>query len=298
MAPLDSNLFNSGGDICETDINNCELGNTGLAVNEVLVDYGWGGKPAGCIVLHLSPDNERIAAGSLVLRGTEDTEYRLPASKFWADADMNVTVTIRLPVFDNFLFTDGGLTSDYLPDEEIVHYFHLQQEGGPPKPILTNNLGQFGIGRFCLRLVCQVAKTSCVKNGVRLKFIVMLYPSSLATLRQMSALVSKAEWPGLKIGEGELPMLPAPSKPWRCPILPLLRPAVSFDVMPTAPNSGTLRTAIAGIMAKSGVPESARSPASLAAKWEKLLRTPGDLGTKAPPTTWPPAEPLAATTGK
>ena len=247
----------------------------GTAVNDKLVDYGWGGRAAGCIVLYLSPDNERIAAGNLVLRGSEDTEFKLPASKFWADADLNVTVTIRLPSLDSFLFTDGGLTSDFLPDEETVHYFHVQQEGGAPKPILSNNLGQFGIGRFCLRLVCQIAKSSSVKNGVRLKFVVMLYPAALAALRQMSALVSRAEWPGLKLGEGELPLLPTPSAPWKCPILPLLRPAVSFEVMPTAPSSSTLRTAIAGIMGKCGVPESARSPTSLAAKWEKLLKTPG-----------------------
>ena len=175
MPELDGNLFNSSEDICETDITNCELLNTGTAVKEVLVDYGWGGGPAACVLLYLSPDNTRVAASNLLLRGTEEAEYKSAASKYWADVDLNVTVTIRLPVLDSFTFTDGGLTSDFLPDEEIIHFFHLQQENGPPKPILTNNLGEFGIGRFCLRLVCHPAKSSSVKNGVRLKYTVLPY---------------------------------------------------------------------------------------------------------------------------
>ena len=65
MPLLDSALFpGANSDISETDIQNCEARNSGEAINDILTDYGWEGKPTGGILLHLSPDNARIAAGT------------------------------------------------------------------------------------------------------------------------------------------------------------------------------------------------------------------------------------------
>ena len=134
MPPLDSALFpGANSEINETDIQNCEARNSGEAINDILTDYGWDGKPTGGILLHLSPDNARIAAGTFFTRGEEEKEFTINAGKVWVDAEMNVTITIRLPAMDSFTFSDGGLTSDFLSGEEVVHYLHENREGGGSK---------------------------------------------------------------------------------------------------------------------------------------------------------------------
>ena len=298
MAPLDSAMVaGSNHDICETDIQNCETGNSGEAIGDILKDFGWEGRAAGGILLHLSPDNERVAAGSF-MRGTEEREFEVMASKLWADADMRVNVTIRLPCLDSFTFMDGGLTSDFLPGDEVIHYLHQLREGAVPKPIVSNNLEEWGMGIFCLRLVCHLAKSSSVKNGIRIKYHVMIYPAGVGTLRRLSRQVSNASWPGIKLGDGVCPMLPAPTTQWGCPILPLLRPGMPFKMEPTAPGGAALRHVIAGIMGRCGAPDAARSAASLAAKWERLSKKEADFTAKPPPVTWPETRPAAPSTGE
>ena len=244
MAPLDSDLFLGGSsDICETDIQNCEAKDGGTAIGDILSDYGWKQKAVAGILLHLSPDNERVAAVSFFMRGAEEKEYEVNAGKLSVDADMGVNVTILLPTMDSFVFTDGGLTSDFLPGAEVIHYLHEIREGAVPRPILTNDLKEYGVGNFCLRLVCHPAKSSSTKNGVRIKYHVMIYPAGVGELRQMSRQVCDASWPGIKLGEGECAMLPTPTTPWGCPILPLLRPGVPFETVPTAPSRPVLRHA-------------------------------------------------------
>ena len=168
---------------------------------------------------------------------------------------------------------------------------HEIREGAVPRPILTNDLKEYGVGNFCLRLVCHPAKSSSTKNGVRIKYHVMIYPAGVGELRQMSRQVCDASWPGIKLGEGECAMLPTPTTPWGCPILPLLRPGVP-------PSGPVLRHAIAGIVGRCGAPEAARSAASLAAKWEKLNKNEGDFQPKPAPVTWPAATPPAQSTGE
>ena len=299
MPALDGTLFTgAGAEISETDIQNCEASNSGDAVSDILTDYGWDGSPTGGILLHLSPDNIRIAAGSFFTRGAEEKEYVISAGKLWAEADMNVTITIRLPAMDSFIFTDGGLTSDFLPGEEVVYYLHENREGAAPRPILSNDLAKWGIGKFCLRLVCHLAKSSSVKNGIRVKYNVMAYPASIGALRLMSEHVSNASWPGIKLGDGELQLLPTPTTPWGCPLLPILRPGVPFETEPRAPSATVLRHAIAAIIGRSGAPDAARSAASLAAKWERLKTNTGDFSPKPAPVTWPTAATPPPDTGK
>ena len=165
MPDIDGDLFRGSGSISAQDAANCEVNNIGDAVTAVLADYGWNGEPAGCILLQLSADNEHVAAGSFLAQGSEEKEFVLDTSKIWQDANMGITLTVRLPELDSFAFNDGGLTSDFLPDEEMVHFFHATQEGGAARPILTADLAALGIGRFCIRLVCQLSKASTRERG-------------------------------------------------------------------------------------------------------------------------------------
>ena len=61
MPVLGEKLFIGRDKVLETDISNCEVQNVGDAVNNVLRDYGWEGGPVCGVILHLSPDSERIS---------------------------------------------------------------------------------------------------------------------------------------------------------------------------------------------------------------------------------------------
>ena len=287
MPDIDAALFRGSGSIPPQDAANCEVNNIGEAITTVLANYGWNGEPAGCILLQLSADHERVAAGTFLTRGSEEKEFVLDASKIWQDANMGVTLTVRLPELDSFVFNDGGLTSDFLPDEEMVHFFHAAQEGGAARPILTADLAGLGIGKFCLRLVCQLSKASAPGRGAVVRYAVMMFPASKAEMLQLSPHARSGSWPGMKLGEGELAMLPTLSAEWGCPLIPLLRPATSFATLPRAPSATALKHAISAIMRRGGAPDGSRNATSLAAKWEKARRNPASFVEKEPSLTWP-----------
>ena len=294
---MDSSMFGQPVDITNSDITDYEIDNIGEAVTNALRLQNWNGEPVGTVILHLSPDNEQVAAGNFHTRGREEKEFKIRAERAWLDADLSVTVTIRMPEMDSFSFSDGGLTSDWLQDEEVIHFFHVIQEDGTPRPILSPNLEEWGVGRFCLRLVCFPSKACSSEKGVVLKYFLMLYPASKAELNQMSPHTKSGSWPGLKLGEGELAVLPKPSAAWGCPILALLRPAVEFAQLAKAPSSAALRHAIACIMRRCGVPDVSRGASSITSKWERLKNAPASFITKEPPLVWPLPDRPAVTPG-
>ena len=291
-------MFVGRDKVLETDISNCEVNNVGDAVENVLKDYGWKSGPVCGVILHLSPDNERISNGTFLTRGSEDREFRIEAGKLWQDAYMGVVLTVRMQGLDSFSFSDGGMTSDLLPDSETVHFFHEAKEDGAAAPILSAELTAWGLGRFCIRLVCHTSKNSSEEKGVMVKYFVMIFPGGRAQPEQMSAHVTSASWPGIKLGEGEMPMLPRPTRPWGCPVLPMLKPGISFDVLGRAPSSVAMRAAITAVMNRSGAPDVSRSGASLTTKWEKFTKSPATFATTETPVTWPAAEQLPAATGE
>ena len=261
MPVLGEKLFIGRDRVLETDISNCEVHNVGEAVSNVLKDYGWVDGPVCGVILHLSPDNERISTGTFLTRGSEERDFRIEATKLWQDANMGVVLTVRMPELDSFIFSDG-LTSDLLPDSEVVHFFHEAKEDGAAAPILSSELGAWGLGRFCIRLVCHTSKNSSEERGMFVKYYVMIYPGGRPQLEQMSPHVISASWPGLKLGEGEMPLMPKPTRPWGCPILPLIKPGLSFEMLGRAPSSAAMRAAITAMMNRSGAPEVSRSVAS------------------------------------
>lgn len=279
-------MFSGGGELSAENTANCEV-TSQESVGEILANYGWNSGAAGYVILSLSPDNRRVEGGRFATIGTESRDFAISASKIWQDADLNVKLTVRLLAMDTFKFRSGGLTSDILEDKEIVHFFHLCQEEGPPQPVLTPDTSQLGIGQFCLRLICHTSATSGLRIGIRLKYYVMLYPTSGDVLMEASEHARSPSWPGIKISEGEMPMLPKAQAAWGCPILPLLLPGKPFALLPHTPNGAALRTAIAAIMEKSGVPDTLKDGTAVVAKWAKLSKTAGDYFTKRGPVSWP-----------
>ena len=211
---------------------------------------------------------------------------------------MGITLTIGLPELDSYTFTDGGLMSDFLPDEECIHFFHATKDSGATAPLLSANLAQHGIGRFCTRLVCQPARTRCKEKGVVIKYTCILFSAGRGELLQMSEKVSSGSWPGIRLGDGEMPPLPRPTASWGCPVIPLIGPAIAFNILGRAPSSIVLKYVIGAIMRKCSGPESSRNAASLQTKWEKAKKNPAAFAEKEVPGTWPEQAQQAPATGE
>ena len=131
-----------------------------------------------------------------------------------------------------------------------------------------------------------------------MKYTFMLFPASRAELLQMSERVASGSWPGIRLGDGEMLLMPRPSENWGCPVLPLIRPGVNFSELGRAPGSAALRHAIGAIMRRCSSPESSRNAASLQAKWDEAKRNPAAFSEKEVPVTWPEQTQQAPTTGE
>ena len=240
MATLDKKFFEGGDSVSEPDVKKCELQGS-RDVTDVLANFGWNGGACCGIVLQWSPNNERVVNSNFVTAGAEDKEFKIEASKLWQDADMSVSLVVRLPCLDSFKFTDGGLTSDLLPDTDVIHFFNSIGENGRVTPILAANLTGWGIGRFVIRLVCHVSESSEAGDIVRIKYNVMIMPVGRPELEQLTTQHNSPSWPGLKLGEGEMPLLPKPTTAWQCPVLPLLKTGMPLSLKPSIPSSSRLR---------------------------------------------------------
>jgi len=294
MAQLGAELF-TGGDLPGEEFGRCEVANRGEAVDDALRRLaGWGGGPAAGILLHLSPDNERVIGGEIVTRGADAREITWEAARIWPQADKRVTVTYMLPALDNFSFTGGTLASDIVDGTEVVHFYHITREGRAQQPLLNADLATRGIGAFCLRMVCTLAMVGDAQQEVGLRYYIMLFPASKEEMQARSELTARAEWPGLKLADGTVPLLPVAAQRWGCPILPLLLPGQPFAAVARAPSSAALRAAISAVMRTAGAPEVSRSGASATAKWDKTTKNPASLTRKPTTLLWPAAQPAAS----
>lgn len=286
MPELNKKLFEGSGGQTDEEISSCEVISAD-SVNTILENYGWNEGAASCVVLSLSPDNRRVETGRFVTVGNESRDFAIAASKIWQDANMDVKLTVRLPTMESFRFSEGGLTSDLLNESDIVHFYHLMQDNGPATPILTPVLDNLGIGQFCVRLVCHISTTTGIRNGIRIKYHVMLYPMEGEEMIQQYQHASNPSWPGIRIGEGEMPLLPRTVSSWGCPILPLLHPGKTFAALPQTPSGADFRVAISAIINKSGTPDCNKNGAAVKAKWEKAARPNSEFQAKPAPISWP-----------
>ncbi len=182
-------------------------------------------------------------------------------------------------------FEEGGLWSDLVPSNWIVHSFL----NGDNAVVLADERAHHGITDFCARMVCEISSTSNGRRGVVISYIIMLFPASAAELED--TLESKQPgWPGIGVVEGTFPLGPKPTAAWRCPVLPFIRTATPFSEVPAAPSSNRLRDAIAAVMPKVGVPDVRPTGAAAVARWALIRANPRELLTQRPDTSWPAAE--------
>lgn len=283
---LDGNLFAGGAAVSERDVSNAETANYSSDVDAALKRFGWKGELAAAIVLALNGTNTGVLEGRVVIRGKPiEKTCKVDAVKIWQNAEHGTV----LEDFSMFNFSEGGLSSGYVDGEAIVHSFTAAEEGHL-RVLLAGDLEEDGIGPFCLRMICQLSKDCSLDRGIWLSYAVLLFPGTVAEMAARGPVAVSPNWPGIKVAEGEMPVLPKPSIAWRCPILPLLVPGTPFDVEPTAPSAQTLRVAVAGIMSRAVAPDACKNAASLFNKWAKLEKRREVLRVKEPAVEWPAAD--------
>lgn len=285
MGVLPKSLFSGTGNISENDRKKLRVNSFAEGVETVLGDFLWDGRAAATVGLTLSDDGKKVESGRFITRGRlEDRSIKVAASNIWEEADDSVVLTLNLSRAETFKFTDGGLYSQYADQSAVNYSLHSVTEGNAPIPIMAQERSEWQVGDFCLRQICHVSKSSTAKGGVALAYSVLIYPTSKEQLRQGSDLTASPSWPGLKVCSGEMLLLPRPTTPWGCPVLPILRTNADDGEIPSA---AALRHAIGAIMGKAGLPDIMKDSQNLRAKWEHFAENPGEFSEKTAPIAWP-----------
>ena len=289
-------LFKGANDIHSADLGKSEVANFSTSIDRVLKeDYKWQGKAIGTIGLCFTPDNSKVLNGEFIVRGRlEDArETRFSCLHIWPQSTGEASLLVNFPSANIFRFDEGGLWSNPVPSAQIIHTYHAKDN----RVISADEREHLNIGDFSARMICQVSSTSGDRHGVRVKYMIIIFPCSAGELSD-NAESRFPGYPGIKVGEGSFPMGPKPSVAWCCPIVPFSIPGAPFAEVPSAPSSQRLRAAIAAVMRKAGQPDNLRNGAAVIEKWERIRAHPRELAVNIPLTTWPELPPVPETQGR
>lgn len=300
MAPLDKVMFAGGGNIDRESGERLEVKNWRDEVEEKLKQRGWDGTAGCCSVgLFLSADNALVEAGAFIVSGPVDgKQLCIEATRIWPNADARAALILRFRNGGIFTFSEGGLASDIIASEAVEHSLVATADGRQPAPILAAQYEDWGWKGFCLRMLCHISKKSSTRSGVIIGYTILLFPMEKEALLERYELAQSAAWPGIRIAEGQLPLLPRPTTPWGCPVLPLLRTGTPLAEGGTLPSGEVLRAAIGAIMGQQATAETGRTGSAVLAKWEKLANNPEEMVLREGETTWPKTSMPAPNTGK
>jgi hypothetical protein len=162
-----------------------------------------------------------------------------------------------------FQFKEGGLTSDLPRQDSIVNAFNAQADDGVPAVILETEYPEYGIGEFCLRIICKISKNSSVREDIVIKYTLVLLPLGKESLLEKFPAASEAAWTGLTMLEGERPLLVQPTTAWGSLAWPLLLTGTSLERRLQLPSGNELRAAMGVVMGNATTVESSRAAKSL-----------------------------------
>ncbi|MFM7198375.1 MAG: hypothetical protein ACKO2D_10910, partial [Chloroflexota bacterium] len=66
----------------------------------------------------------------------------------------------------------------------------------------------------------HAALADAIWEHLQARHVLALTPGNLGTLEFKQA--NNPSWPGIKLAEGDMPMVPTPKKAWGCPVLPVV----------------------------------------------------------------------------
>ena len=208
---------------------------------------------AYAVGLTLSADNTRVEKAELLLRG-QDVDITVDAHHIWPAAEENVVLTLRLDT-GSFKFPGGGLESDSQDQSSFQHGFSFK--GG-------NTMGEDkkaqNLGNFSLKMV--------FKSPIRKDYELLLFPGSLAAAATPGAAEQLA---GVSIYAGKMFAWNFPWMIWRSTLPPpLILPGKPFRVLPNAPPTKALLTAMENVFSPP------RTGACGGNREEKPTEKPGD----------------------
>lgn len=257
--------FASGDSLSLDVIKSLVCAGQGEGMTTTLLALGWRKKLSGVIVLNLSNDNERVERGSFSIAGEylSKDPIQFQAKKLWPEADEDVYLSLDLSSTD-FLSFLQTLVSDYIDSEVLVHSFILK-DNDTQEVIPAADFVEYGIRGFCIR-------GYIVPTASYARLHLLLYPESKTSILA-HALGENPKWPGFLLWEGQFNLFPASSLKklkWGCPILPLVIPGASLDVLATFPPELEMLSAITALMRSAIVPHTFKSGTELRAKYASL----------------------------
>ncbi len=229
-----------------------------------------------------------MEAGAFMVRGPVDgRQVSIEAAKIWPGADTRAMLWLKFREGSIFTFSEGGMASDIIASENVEHSLVALADGWQPAPILAAQYEDWGWNNFCVRMLCHLSKKSSAKAGPVVSYTIILFPLGKEALLEKYELAQSAAWPGIRVAEGQLPMLPRARTPWGCPVIPLLRTGTPLEDGGRLPEGELLRAAISNIMEQQATAETGRTGSSVSAKWERLANNPEELTMKQGETPWP-----------
>ena len=291
MPLIDRQLFAGETRLSEADwqsISNPDISTSSIA--KFLVQQGWEQKGAAAVGLRLSPDNSRVDAARLVILGSWDKKIQLQAKKLFEKAAETTILEVELPDLSVFRCKDGEMWSQYIPQAAIRCRY--MQEG---KELDADQQGDQGIQEFAVRAVAHLSKDCGTKWGIWLQVTVLIFPLADEAMKAIAEDTANPAWPGLKLTEGQIPVLPAAGKDrspcagkkWGCPITPVLAPGAPWEAAPGPLSEKEVADACGALLNNGWTPEALTSLESLQKRWKTLLENPGMVQGKRAEKLWP-----------
>ena len=304
MPVIDRQLFAGADKLSEADWGAISAPDTSAtAVAKFLEQHGWGKKGAAAVSLRLSPDNTAVEGAKLLLLGNWDKKIQLQARKLFQQAEENVLLEVELPDLGVFRCREGEMWSQYIPQAGIKSKY--SKEG---REVGEEELREQGIQEFCVRAVTHLSKDCGLKWGMWIQVTVLIFPLSDEAMKALAEDTANPAWPGVKLTEGQIPILPGAGKEktpcggknWGCPITPVLAPGVPWEAAPGPLEERQVASACGALLNKGCVAEALTAIDSLQKRWETLLSNPGLVQEKRAEKLWPAAEqePLEQATAK
>ena len=195
-------------------------------------------------------------------------------------------LAVNAPNGADFMFAGGRLCSDYVSCEKIGFRFIKAGE-----LLAETEWERNGVGKFCVRLLAHLGKTSNGAAGPHIKFTLLMHPLDVDNLLEVSAAAQGPAWPGIKALEGQCGFFPVvPGGLWAAPCFPLIDVHQRASTCDKLPEGRQLLFAMAAVMRTATRPTACTSFNGLKRQVDKVKR---DLEAAASPTlptiTWPEA---------
>lgn len=294
MVILDEANFRGTGELPPNRVHKLITKSMNQDLLNTLTGLGWEGQLMASIVLGVSNDGKRVDHGEFFMRGrmSEDTIV-VEASKIWEGASKDVLLRFAPLEAGLFSFANGSLQSDYLPGDAVK--FSVSRNG---QVVLPAEWEQFNVGDCCFRCFAYLDKSSNSRKGPAMKFMVLMYNSTVEGLAELSDRSQSSFWPGIKILEGNSGFYPRaePGK-WGAPIVPYLNVSQRAEVIDTLPIAAELLFAISEVMRTARMPVACGSRAGVLKKTAEAMATEPPMEIE-PAVVWPEVVRPSHNTGK